>query len=82
MHQSCKKDSWKSPNHIMQWNDMEAILSRLVRQLENLARQNVSIGRGLDILEDQSRNLAELIVINVLRDAFHETLNEELQLAA
>ncbi|MGA1598547.1 MAG: hypothetical protein ACO4AU_05810 [bacterium] len=60
---------------------MEAILTRLVTQLEFLAGNGVSLPQGLDLLEASAKNCSELIVINVLRDALRETVREQVRWA-
>jgi len=55
---------------------MQSILKRTVARLEDLSRQNVPIPRGLDLLEASAQSCGELVVINVMRDCFHELLQE------
>jgi hypothetical protein len=49
----------------------------MVGKLESLTRQQLTISQGLDVLEEQARTCNELLVINVMRDAFYETMLEE-----
>ncbi len=60
---------------------MEAILTRLILQLEFLASNQIPLAQGLDLLEASAQNCSELIVVNVLRDSLQETLKEQARLA-
>ncbi len=60
---------------------MEAILARLILQLEFLANNQIPLSQGLDLLEASAQNCSELIVVNVLRDSLQETLKEQARLA-
>jgi hypothetical protein len=53
----------------------------MVGKLESLTRQQLTISQGLDVLEEQAKTCSELLIINVMRDAFYETMLEE-QLAS
>ena len=53
----------------------------MVGKLESLTCQQLTISQGLDVLEEQAKTCNELLVINVMRDAFYETMLEE-QLAS
>jgi hypothetical protein len=53
----------------------------MVGKLESLTRQQMTISQGLDVLEEQAKTCNELLIINVMRDAFYETMLEE-QLAS
>jgi len=56
-------------------------LREMVGKLESLTRQQLTISQGLDVLEEQAKTCSELLIINVMRDAFYETMLEE-QLAS
>ena len=60
---------------------MSLTLREMVGKLESLTRQQLTISQGLDVLEEQAQNCNELLVVNVMRDAFYETMLEE-QLAS
>ena len=60
---------------------MSLTLRDMVGKLESLTRQQLTISQGLDVLEEQAKTCNELLVINVMRDAFYETMLEE-QLAS
>ena len=60
---------------------MPLTLREMVGKLESLTRQQLTISQGLDVLEEQAKTCNELLVINVMRDAFYETMLEE-QLAS
>jgi len=60
---------------------MSLTLREMVGKLESLTRQQLTISRGLDVLEEQAETCNELLIINVMRDAFYETMLEE-QLAS
>ena len=60
---------------------MSLTLREMVGKLENLTRQQLTISQGLDVLEEQAKTCNELLIINVMRDAFYETMLEE-QLAS
>ena len=58
---------------------MNSSLKHIVLQLEDLTRQDISIGLGLDMLEASAKTLKEVITINVMRDSYNELLMEERQ---
>ena len=60
---------------------MSLTLREMVGKLESLTRQQRTISQGLDVLEEQAETCSELLIINVMRDAFYETMLEE-QLAS
>ena len=60
---------------------MSLTLREMVGKLESLTRQQLTISQGLDVLEEHAKTCNELLVINVMRDAFYETMLEE-QLAS
>ena len=60
---------------------MSLTLREMVGKLESLTRQQLTISQGLDVLEEQAETCKELPIINVMRDAFYETMLEE-QLAS
>ena len=60
---------------------MSLTLREMVSKLESLTRQQLTISQGLDVLEEQAETCNELLIINVMRDAFYETMLEE-QLAS
>ena len=60
---------------------MSLTLREMVGKLESLTRQQLTISQGLDVLEEQAKTCNELLIINVMRDAFYETILEE-QLAS
>ena len=60
---------------------MSLTLREMVGKLEGLTRQQLTISQGLDVLEEQAKTCNELLIINVMRDAFYETMLEE-QLAS
>ena len=60
---------------------MSLTLREMVSKLESLTRQQLTISQGLDVLEEQAKTCNELLIINVMRDAFYETMLEE-QLAS
>ena len=60
---------------------MSLTLREMVGKLESLTRQQLTISQGLDVLEEQAEPCNELLIINVMRDAFYETMLEE-QLAS
>ena len=60
---------------------MSLTLREIVGKLESLTRQQLTISQGLDVLEEQAKTCNDLLIINVMRDAFYETMLEE-QLAS
>ena len=58
---------------------MNSSLKHIVTQLEDLTRQDISIGVGLDMLESSAKTLKDVITINVMRDSLNEVLFEESQ---
>ena len=58
---------------------MNSSLKHIVLQLEDLTRQDISIGVGLDLLESSAKTLKDVITINVMRDSYNELLMEERQ---
>ena len=58
---------------------MNSSLKHIVLQLEDLTRQDISIGLGLDMLESSAKTLKDVITINVMRDSYNEVLKEERQ---
>ena len=60
---------------------MSLTLRQMAGKLESLTRQQLTISQGLDVLEEQAKTCNELLIINVMRDAFYETMLEE-QLAS
>ena len=58
---------------------MNSSLKHIVLQLEDLTRQDISIGVGLDMLESSAKTLKDVITINVMRDSYNELLMEEHQ---
>ena len=60
---------------------MSMTLREMVGKLESLTCQQLTISQGLDVLEEQAKTCNELLIINVMRDAFYETMLEE-QLAS
>ena len=58
---------------------MNSSLKHIVLQLEDLTRQDISIGVGLDMLESSAKTLKDVITINVMRDSYNELLKEERQ---
>ena len=56
---------------------MSLTLREMVGKLESLTRQQLTISQGLDVLEEQAKTCSELLIINVMRDAFYETMLEE-----
>ena len=58
---------------------MNSSLKHIVLQLEDLTRQDISIGLGLDMLEASAKTLKDVITINVMRDSYNELLIEERQ---
>ena len=58
---------------------MNSSLKHIVLQLEDLTKQDISIGMGLDLLESSAKTRKYLIMINVMRDSLNEVLFEESQ---
>ena len=58
---------------------MNSSLKHIVLQLEDLTKQDISIGKGLDLLESSAKTRKDLIMINVMRDSLNEVLFEESQ---
>ena len=56
---------------------MSLTLREMVGKLESLTRQQLTISQGLDVLEEQAETCNELLIVNVMRDAFYETMLEE-----
>ena len=56
---------------------MNSSLKHIVLQLEDLTKQDISIGMGLDLLESSAKTRKDLIMINVMRDSLNEVLFEE-----
>ncbi len=56
---------------------MSLTLRRMMGKLERLTQQHLTISQSLDVLEEQSKTCNELLVVNVMRDAFYETMLEE-----
>ena len=58
---------------------MNSSLKHIVLQLEDLTKQDISIGMSLDLLESSAKTRKDLIMINVMRDSLNEVLFEENQ---
>ena len=58
---------------------MNSSLKHIVLQLEDLTKQDISIGMGLDLLESSAKTRKDLIMSNVMRDSLNEVLFEESQ---
>ena len=58
---------------------MNSSLKHIVLQLEDLTKQDISIGMGLDLLESSAKTRKDLIMINVMRNSLNEVLFEESQ---
>ena len=58
---------------------MNSSLKHIVLQLEDLTKQDISIGMSLDLLESSAKTRKDLIMINVMRDSLNEVLFEERQ---
>ena len=58
---------------------MNSSLKHIVLQLEDLTKQDISLGMGLDLLESSAKTRKDLIMINVMRDSLNEVLFEESQ---
>ena len=58
---------------------MNSSLKHIVLQLEDITKQDISIGTGLDLLESSAKTRKDLIMINVMRDSLNEVLFEENQ---
>ena len=58
---------------------MNSSLKHIVLQLEDLTKQDISIGMSLDLLESSAKTRKDLIMINVMRDSLNEVLFEESQ---
>ena len=56
---------------------MNSSLKHIVLQLEDLTKQDISIGMGLDLLESSAKTRKDLIMINVMRDSLNEVFFEE-----
>ena len=56
---------------------MSMTLRKMVGKLERLTRQHLTISQSLDVLEEQAKTCNELLIVNVMRDAFYETMLEE-----
>ena len=56
---------------------MNSSLKHIVLQLEDLTKQDISIGMGLDLLESSAKTRKDLIMINVMRDSLKDVLFEE-----
>ena len=70
---------WKIPVNLAVRRKMNSSLKHIVLQLEDLTRQDISIGVGLDMLESSAKTLKDVITINVMRDSYNELLMEERQ---
>ena len=70
---------WKIPVNLAVRSKMNSSLKHILLQLEDLTRQDISIGVGLDMLESSAKTLKDVITINVMRDSYNELLMEERQ---
>lgn len=52
-------------------------LKRMIRQMETMTAHHISISHAIEILERNTKNYEELIVINVIRESFNEVITEE-----
>lgn len=58
---------------------MDEIFQRTMWQLERLTKQRFSLQLALDQLEKTSHHYRELLIINVIREAYDELIEEESQ---
>ena len=56
---------------------MNSSLKHIVLQLEDLTKQDISIGMGLDLLESSAKTRKDLIMINFMSDSLNEVLFAE-----
>ena len=56
---------------------MQSVLTRMLRQLEKMTREHISISRAIDLIEERARGSQELLVVNLLRECYQESLSEE-----
>ena len=56
---------------------MKTSIRQFTNELERLCDSNVPISRAFDIMESSANSDWDLVVINVMRDSFHEMVLEE-----
>ncbi len=56
---------------------MKSSLKHFADELERLCRRNIPLSRAFDMLEASAHSCRDLIVINVMRDSFHELMLED-----
>ena len=56
---------------------MKSYIQQFARELDRLCRNNITMSKAFDMLENNAKSNMDLIVINVMRDSFNEVLLEE-----
>ena len=56
---------------------MKTSIRHFTNELERLCNSNVPISRAFDIMEFSAKSYWDVVVINVMRDSFHEMVLEE-----
>lgn len=52
---------------------------RIGKQLAQLTEHDVPITRAFDILSNKARTIEEIVVVEVMREVYQETIDGELQ---
>ena len=56
---------------------MKASVQHFAMELDRLCKNEISLNKAFDMLEQSASNCMDLIVINVMRDSYHELINQE-----
>ena len=56
---------------------MKTLIKKYSSELERLCQTNISINKAFDIMEASAKSSWDVVIINVMRDSFHELIIEE-----
>ena len=56
---------------------MKASVQHFAMELNRLCKNEIPMNKAFDMLEQSASNCMDLIVINVMRDSYHELINQE-----
>ena len=56
---------------------MKTSIKQFSSELERLCQSNISINKAFDIMEASACSCWDVVIINVMRDSFHELIIEE-----
>ena len=56
---------------------MQISIKYITNELERLCRNKMSINNAFDLLESSAKSTIDVLIINIMRDSFHEIILEE-----